>query len=89
MRAIVECVGPQSALARAQRPNEWQWGLNELLLAAAVDALHLLVWSKTKDAQRGGRNRPKPIPRPGVAGPERIGDAMPIEQLNELIGWEV
>jgi hypothetical protein len=48
----------------------------------------LLVWAKTKAAQKG-RNRPKPIPRPGVAGPERIGDAMPIEELNALIGWEV
>ncbi|MCD8087132.1 MAG: DUF5361 domain-containing protein [Oscillospiraceae bacterium] len=30
------------------------------LLAAAVDALNLLVWSKTKDASKG-RNRPKSI----------------------------
>lgn len=33
---------------------------NTLLLAAALDKLSLLVWSKTKDAQ-SGTNRPKPI----------------------------
>lgn len=31
-----------------------------LLLAAAVDRLSLLVWAKTKDAEKG-RNRPKSI----------------------------
>ncbi len=31
-----------------------------LLLAAAVDRLSLLVWSKTKDAEKG-RNRPKSL----------------------------
>lgn len=32
----------------------------ELLMAAAVDRLSLLVWSKTKDAEKG-RRRPKSI----------------------------
>lgn len=32
----------------------------DLLIAAAVDRLSLLVWSKTKDAQKG-RKRPKSI----------------------------
>lgn len=31
-----------------------------LLLGAAVDALHLLVWGKTKDGQKG-RSRPEPV----------------------------
>lgn len=33
---------------------------NTLLLAMAVDALNMLVWSKTKDAQHN-KNRPKNI----------------------------
>lgn len=33
---------------------------SEMLAAAAVDRLSLLVWSKTKDAQKG-RNRPESI----------------------------
>ena len=32
----------------------------DLLMAAAVDRLSLLVWSKTKDAEKG-RKRPKSI----------------------------
>ena len=34
--------------------------LDFLLLAAAVDRLSLLVWSKTKDAEKG-RNKPKSL----------------------------
>ena len=33
---------------------------HDLLIAAAVDRLSLLVWSKTKDAEKG-RKRPKSI----------------------------
>ena len=36
------------------------YGLDTLLLAAIVDRLSLLVWTKTKDAQKG-RNRPQMI----------------------------
>jgi len=42
-----------------------QWDLDAQLSALAVDHLRLLLWAKTKDAA-SGRNRPKPIPRPGV-----------------------
>ena len=41
----------------------------DVLLAAAVDRLSILVWQKTKDGQRG-RNRPKMI-APKLAGKER------------------
>ncbi len=34
--------------------------LDRLLMASAVDALNLLVWSKTKDAQKH-RNQPKSV----------------------------
>lgn len=36
--------------------------LDTYLTSLAVDALQLLVWSKTKDAQHG-TNRPKPVAR--------------------------
>lgn len=61
---IVTQAPPTSAIYRARNP-EWSWGLSEQLLAAAVDALHTLAWMQSEDGQRG-RNRPKPIPRPGV-----------------------
>ena len=41
------------------------WGLTEQLLAQIVDNQNIQIWFKTKDGEKG-RNRPKPIPRPGV-----------------------
>ena len=35
-------------------------GINTMLLALAVDRLGLLVWSKTKDGQKG-RNQPRSL----------------------------
>ncbi len=35
-------------------------GLDTMLLAAAVDRLSILIWAKTKDAERG-QNKPKSI----------------------------
>lgn len=54
-----------------------------LLLAAAVDRLSLLVWSKTKDAERG-RNRPKSLVDV-LSGKERESDIMAFETAEE---WE-
>lgn len=46
-----------------------KWPLEAQLLAANVDAMNTLLWTKTKDAQRKPpRNRPEPIKRPGVTG---------------------
>jgi hypothetical protein len=46
------------------------------------------MWAKTKDAQKG-RNAPRPIPRPGVAKPERIGDKTSVADMNEFLDWKV
>lgn len=89
LRAVIAAADPDSAIARAIRGSDWQWGLQEMLLAAAVDYLALLWWSKTKSAQRN-QGHPKPIPRPGVAKPERIGDKpVSIGDMNKFLGWEV
>lgn len=53
-----------SAYWRAREPERSRWGVSEYLLAVIADSLRWLVWAKTKDAKRG-RNKPKPIPRPG------------------------
>lgn len=88
LRAII-CAGTDNALARAIRGEDWPWGLPEMLLADAADSLRWLVWSKTPAAQKN-RGQPKPIPRPGIAKPERIGDKpVPIADMNEFLGWEV
>lgn len=54
----------QSAVHRALNPDDAPWNMHTFLLAETVDTLRTLVWFKTKDGQKG-RNRPKPIPRPG------------------------
>lgn len=41
------------------------WGLDQQLLASIFDTLRLLVWMQSEDGAEG-RNRPKPLPRPGV-----------------------
>jgi hypothetical protein len=63
-----------------------RWGLNEQLLAAMFDALQISNW------QRGNgklRDRPKPIPRPGIAPTHTvIGEtAVPMEEMDAWLGW--
>lgn len=68
-------------------PEKQRWGLAEQLLAVNADALNWLVWSKTKDAEKG-RNKPKPIPRPGVdteADVRTIGTPAPIEEILKFV----
>lgn len=68
------------------------WSGTDLLLAAAVDALNLLVWQNTEDGSKG-TNRPPRIPRPGVEEEEddRVttfgSSPVSIEEMNELLGW--
>lgn len=68
-------------------PNEWEWGVTELLLAEIADSNNVAAW------QRGGgtkRDYPKPIPRPGVQPDStRIGKgAIPLDQMDEFLGWK-
>jgi len=46
-------------------PDPDKWTRVEQLLAFAVDVLRVLAWQQTKDGSKG-RNKPRPIPRPGV-----------------------
>lgn len=85
--AVIACLPTQSALGRKLNPD-WMWGLPEMLAADIADSLRWLVWSKTADAQKK-RNRPTPIPRPGVKKPERLGDKTDLASMNEFLGWEV
>jgi hypothetical protein len=63
------------------------WGLTEQLLAAAVDALNGANW------QRGGgkqRDKPKPIPRPGVGNEDKKSfgkGAVSMEAMDDFLGW--
>lgn len=86
LSAVITCLPTDSALARALHPD-WMWGLTEMLTADMVDSLRWLIWAKTKDGQKG-RNPPKPVPRPGVQQPERIGTKTPLAEMNTFLGWE-
>lgn len=74
------------AIDLAVNGDDALWGLPEQLLAAAVDELRMLVWIQSKDGQKG-RARPKPLPRPGVKGPdqEHIGNAS--VEIEEMEAW--
>lgn len=88
---IVRQSPESSALFRSVHGAEdSQWNLTNHLLAAAADSLAWLVWAKTEDAARK-RNRPKPIPRPGVVddSKKRIGSSvLPIEAMKNWLGGD-
>lgn len=74
----------ESAVARTIDPIGTAWGQDDHLLASLVDLTQTLVWMKTKDATKG-RNRPKPLQRPG-SGPDKFGSAsMSIEETEAWI----
>lgn len=56
---------PGSAYYDYMVGDDSPWGLSEQLLADIADKLGIQIWFKTEDGQKG-RNRPKPIKRPGV-----------------------
>jgi hypothetical protein len=66
-------------------PNQAGWTIQNMLLAELVDVAHWLQWAKTKDGQRN-RNRPPPVPRPGVGTSQRPGlqpKAAPLSVIKE------
>lgn len=78
----------KSALAIELRPEDAPWEtLDSHLLAEVVDRLGLLLWAKTKDGQKG-RNRPKPVDRPGRR-PEKLGrKPLPLDRMRKWLGWD-
>jgi len=68
-----------------QKVNEG-WTVNDHLQAQAIDALNLLVWSKTVDAQeKSPKFKPKPIPRPGMVEPEPEKPVMTVGEYMERL----
>ena len=79
---------PHSELFHALSPEDAGWGRLEQLLAAGVDVLNWLRWAQTKDGHRNV-NHPKPIQRPGIEKPEKIGDApLPSDEMDAWLGWK-
>lgn len=75
-----------SAVHRARNPDDWMWGLPELLAASMLDELRWLKWTKTKDAGKKSNPPPEPTIRPGVNPKKpaqmRVGDAMTQEEFD-------
>jgi hypothetical protein len=63
-----------------------EWDLRNQLIAAAVDALRTGNWQRGQGKER---DRPKPIPRPGVEQDKTYGkEAIPIDEMVHWLGWE-
>jgi len=78
---------PESALYRLSAGEHAHWGIREQLLAAVFDQLRVLAWLQTEDGAKG-RNRPNPLPRPGITPPEneRHIEAVP-QDLDDIKAW--
>ena len=88
---IVRHSPESSALFRSVHGvEESEWSLTNHLLAGLADSAAWLVWSKTEDASKK-RNRPKPIPRPGVTddSKKKIGSSvLPANEMMDWLGWD-
>lgn len=65
LKIFIRYLDVHSALYGLVYPDRAGWDKQNMLLANIADSLTWLQWAKTKDGSKG-RNRPKPIPRPGV-----------------------
>lgn len=88
LAVFVRHLGQDSALARVQMGKDSPWTLTTQLLALQADYLRMLLWMRSKDGAKG-RNRPKPIPRPGIDdGKKKLGGTtkMSAEKMSALLG---
>ena len=85
---IVQHTERGSALQASMHPEASPWGLREHLLAVIADGVTAGNWMQSKDGQKN-RNRPKPIPRPGVEPDDKRfgGKAESIDTIREWLGW--
>jgi hypothetical protein len=84
--AIVRQSPRSSALYRSTNPEEAAWGLQEHLLATIADYTAIGIWQR---GQGSKKDRPKPIPRPGVETDQKWGkDAIPVDEMAAWLGWE-
>ena len=88
LRDVVTHQAADSALHRAMHPDAAPWGLPEHLLAVIADAVTVGNWMQSRDGQKN-RNRPKPIPRPGIVPENKKfgGKAESIDTIRDWLGW--
>lgn len=91
LSVIVDNLPATSALHRKMSPEWAAWAGGDVsahLLASIADGINAGNWMQSKDGQKN-RNRPKPIPRPGVeSGDKKFGGkAESIESIRDWLGW--
>jgi hypothetical protein len=88
LRDVVKYQPATSALYREMHPDAAPWGLSEHLLAVVADAVIAGNWMSSRDGQKN-KNRPKPIPRPGVAPDAKKfgGKAESMDTIRAWLGW--
>ena len=67
-------------------PEEVAWGISEHLLAIIADSSRARVW---QEGSGKSRDKPKPIPRPGIENTERTVykyDVLPVNDMAEFLG---
>lgn len=85
---LVTCAQPDTATFKALNP-EWQHTIDVELLRSMEYRLRWLQWAKTSDAEKR-RNVPEPSPLPWDPKPKTDaykGDALPVDELNQVLGW--
>lgn len=86
---LVTHAQPETATFKALNP-EWQH-TNEVEFLRSIEyRLRWLQWVKTEDAKRHPKSPPEPWALPWDPKPEADaykGDALPIPELNDFLGW--
>lgn len=83
LTAIIKHLDVHSALYAVIYPDRAGWDRQNMLLANIADSLVWLQWAQTKDGKKG-RNRPRPIPRPGVVDEQPKGAKVKAAPLSKL-----
>lgn len=81
---VCRYLGRDSALYAAMNPDDDpSWSVTDYLLAMVVDHGAARLWQ----AAGGKGRRPQPVPRPGDVKKYR-GDALPVEDMADWLGWD-
>lgn len=81
-RKLRDTPGPKP---QAKAPPDSWWTPERDLMASLIDLVALNVWMKSEDGRKG-RNKPKPIERPGVSNGRRMGKtSLPQSQVRALL----
>lgn len=88
---IVDNLPVTSALHRKVSPEWAAWAGGDVsahLLAVIADGVTAGNWMQSKDGQKN-RNRPKPIPRPGLEPDSKRygGKAETVDSIRDWLGW--